>query len=499
MKFADKYEILKTVTDGPVETFVANDIRRGYAVLVHIFDAGEQKPNQPTVQWVMEAFRSFAPEPAALVLEAGRYSGTLYAYLVTQVPEEAALHKWVERYRVLVQETQDEFVPLAAREPSRPEGTFTKVFKGSGSEAGPLPVANRPPQPSISPETHPLRMESVPPATAVESRIEYSREEAPKTQLIAVVPDRAGSSPDNSDAAEVAEEEIVPAIQENRIKPGEFTSFFHGPFVGTRPSELIAPTSPPPPSVGKVVGEFTATFGPALNSSADQASLVDGHESALNKDGPGEFTRSFVLDRPAKTQGDLGARITQTPSGSIGGTSQTREATARDYFPEPKPSTSPVLVAPAIPAKDSWPLVEEAAPSSPQGATKVLRMPGAGTEIVDPELPSCPPGEYTRIIAVPPREPVPSMVDAQTLPGSKPTAADASALPKLPTSFKPPALPTPPAPKLPTAPKLAPPAPPKLKPPKAPKLSTSYWPLILVLVVILVIAALLVGYFALKH
>ena len=91
MKFGEKYELLESLTTGGVETFVANDKIRGERVLVHILECEAQKPNQPTVQWVLEAFRHIAPEPAGLVLETGRYSGTLYAYLVTKMPDEAAL------------------------------------------------------------------------------------------------------------------------------------------------------------------------------------------------------------------------------------------------------------------------------------------------------------------------------------------------------------------------------------------------------------------------
>src|SRR6202051_4347644 len=106
MKFGEKYELLESLTTGGVETFVANDKVRGERVLVHILECEAQKPNQPTVQWVLEQFRHIAPEPAGLVLETGRYSGTLYAYLVTQMPDEAKLQKWVQLYRAQGRDTQ---------------------------------------------------------------------------------------------------------------------------------------------------------------------------------------------------------------------------------------------------------------------------------------------------------------------------------------------------------------------------------------------------------
>ena len=116
MKFGEKYELLESLTTGGVETFVANDKVRGERVLVHILEGEAQKPNQPTVQWVLEAFRRIAPEPAALVLETGRYSGTLYAYLVTKMPEQAALANWVRLYQSQGRDTQE--IPKPAGKPT---------------------------------------------------------------------------------------------------------------------------------------------------------------------------------------------------------------------------------------------------------------------------------------------------------------------------------------------------------------------------------------------
>ena len=102
MKFEEKYELLESLTSGKVETFVANDKLRGERVVVHILHCDPQKPNQPTVQWVLDSFRQVAPEPAGLVLETGRYGGTLYAYLVTRMPDKAVLRSWVQQYLSLI-------------------------------------------------------------------------------------------------------------------------------------------------------------------------------------------------------------------------------------------------------------------------------------------------------------------------------------------------------------------------------------------------------------
>ena len=71
MKFGEKYELLESLTTGAVETFVANDKVRGERVLVHILHGDPQKPNQPTVQWVLDSFRRVAL-PYAAGFVAGR-------------------------------------------------------------------------------------------------------------------------------------------------------------------------------------------------------------------------------------------------------------------------------------------------------------------------------------------------------------------------------------------------------------------------------------------
>src|SRR6202790_3268841 len=162
MKFGEKYELLESLTTGGVETFVANDKVRGERVLVHILECEAQKPNQPTVQWVLEQFRHIAPEPAGLVLETGRYSGTLYAYLVTKMPDDAALQKWVQLYRAQGRDTQEIPSPRAKptpesesptaditmKEPSRDPGSVAQLLREFAPQAKPAASSVR----SIEPE-----------------------------------------------------------------------------------------------------------------------------------------------------------------------------------------------------------------------------------------------------------------------------------------------------------------------------------------------------------
>ena len=138
MKFAEKYELLESLTTGAVETFFANDKVRGERVLVHILRCDPRKPNQPTVQWVLEAFRRVAPEPTGLVLEAGPYSGTLYAYLVTKLPDEAELRVWVLQYEARPRDTQEIPTPVPSRAPDTAAPAADVAPKQSSPAAGPV-------------------------------------------------------------------------------------------------------------------------------------------------------------------------------------------------------------------------------------------------------------------------------------------------------------------------------------------------------------------------
>jgi hypothetical protein len=116
--FTAKYEILESVTHGRVETFIARNVASDERVLAHVFDCPEQKPHQPTVQWVLESFQAIAPEPVALVIDTGKYAGTSYAYLVTKLPSADRLRDWVQSYESLVAE-ESVASPLPSFTPSK--------------------------------------------------------------------------------------------------------------------------------------------------------------------------------------------------------------------------------------------------------------------------------------------------------------------------------------------------------------------------------------------
>ncbi|MFZ0860250.1 MAG: hypothetical protein WAN18_06180 [Candidatus Sulfotelmatobacter sp.] len=518
MKFGEKYELLESLTTGGVETFVANDKVRGERVLVHILEGEAQKPNQPTVQWVLEAFRRIAPEPAGLVLETGRYSGTLYAYLVTKMPDDAALTNWIQLYRALGRATQEIPAPLAkptaeseaptanltSREGPRGPGAVTPLFQESSPNA-------KPDTPNVPPKETEHASQPLPTAKSAGDRSAVRPAPdwdavPPRVTVPAKTDPNVSSSPDSFSSAfaprNFPSETNSPAIKDGP-KPGEFTSFFQGPFRVEGPSEVPA-TSPQqiePPR--KSVGEFTAMFNSPLAEEPSPAAGVAGNEPA-GSGFTGWFSNPNIVSRTSGTAGAPPSGGLQPP---VTDDSAAFASPPPEPFVPPQPAshvtptppivplpTPPIFTAPPLPnpAIEMHPVVPS--PVSPsEGATHAFNRP---VKEVVPSQPAPPsgPSPYTQVISL--RRPGgPAGAHKEGSPNSPPTFPAAS-LPSIP------AIAPPPMPPAPAMPKIAIPP-----PPKAPKLDkvvipeppVSYWPLILTLTVLFFIAVLLVLYFALKH
>jgi hypothetical protein len=509
MKFGEKYELLESLTTGGVETFVANDKVRGERVLVHILECEAQKPNQPTVQWVLDQFRQIAPEPAGLVLETGRYSGTLYAYLVTKMPDEAALTKWVQLYRSQGRDTQDspahaakptaesEFptAEITPKESPQLPGSVTQLFREFEPQAKPA-VSNVAPRERQEGFQPPPNVKSAVPATpdwdAITPRMSPAKPEP-----------NIGSSPDSFSSAfaprNFSSETSSPPLPE-KPKPGEFTNFFQSPFRVEGPSNIpaISPLPVEPPR--KSVGEFTAMFNSPRPEEPSPAAGVGGNES------PGAGFTGW-LNNPniaSRTSGTAGA----PPLGGLPRPSTDSSAfpsPTQEPFVPPQPAsyvtpTPPVVPLPATPVFSIPPLpnpVIEQRPATPatvsrsDAATNAFNRPVSEPSPFQP-APSTGPSAYTQVISM--KRPAGSA-------GAQKEGALSSPAPPFPSVSMPTAsgIAPPPMPAAPARPKLAvPPA------PKAPKVGlaeppVSYWPLILTLTVLFFIAALLVLYFALKH
>lgn len=552
MKFGDKYELLDSLTTGSVETFVANDKLRGERVLVHILHCDPQRPNQPTVQWVLDTFRRVAPEPAGLVLEAGRYSGTLYAYLITKLPDEAAVQAWVKQYKAQARDTQE--ITARPLQPPAPVSPLPPV--PVSSQPLPPPPPPTPPAPTPGSVTQLLRefepltrktapnvppKEAQPPSPPPFSTTDRSgirpapswnpepprMATPPKPEPIRTPP--ADPFPTNFlDKNFPGESSAAPATPPAKESPklGEFTSFFQGPFRGDRPSETPN-ISPPPEPPRKTVGDFTAMFG-AVKPQPEEplpTSEMTGKGMAGNEPAGTGFTGWFNSDLPSRTSSTPFNTTPVTPPSSIPSTlpnpfaSPTPNTTlppsglprATDHapvFPEPlrEPFAPPQpgsYVAPAPPIFPS-PAPPNPMPDSPasalppDGATRAFSRPGIGEAAPAPPPPPSGPSAYTQIISVRAPSPAEEATTAEKE-GPKsitPPAFTPPPLPPLPKLAPPPPPPPPPMPKF-AAPKLPP-------PPKAPKVEVpvppvSYWPLVLTLTVVFVLAVLVVLYFVLKH
>ena len=525
MKFGEKYELLESLTTGGVETFVANDKVRGERVLVHIIEGEAQKPNQPTVQWVLEAFRRVAPEPPGLVLETGRYSGTLYAYLVTKMPDEAALQGWVRLYRSQARDTQE--IPASPGKPTPESESPTADMGPKAASPAPGSVTQlfRELDPDSKPggPSAPLKELSKEPSTPMEepSRLLPNVKSALDRSAVRPAPDSDAVPPGISVPAQVEPNISDPAnsfsslftprnvspekarTSQDGPRPGEFTSFFQGPFRVEGPSEtpVASPQTAEPPR--KSVGDFTAMFNRPLAEEPTPAPGVAGNEPA-GSGFTGWFSNPNIVSRTSGTPvappsafersvaEDLS--VFPAPKGPI---------VPSPPLPPPQPASyvAPALPVVSVPAPPIFPsptfpnptfpnptfpnpkIEQPPAAFAPDGATNAFNRPGAEPVPSQPAPPSGP-SAYTQIISARPPGPAGS---------SKPASSNSPASPGFPTPSMPPA---------PAMPKISLPP-----PPKAPKLdkvavaqpSVSYWPLILTLTVLFFIAALLVVYFVLKH
>jgi len=508
MKFGEKYELLESLTTGAIETFAANDKVRGERVLVHIVECTPQAADQSTSEWVLESFRRMAPEPAGPILETGKYSGTQYAYLVTRPADEAAVRGWVRRYELQSQETKETSVhriqaagippaptpanapPAATPSESRPAtGQMTQLLRDydsimksrSGSGAAP---------PAQQPAARPINLTE-------ESGLHKATPWDPPNFKPAT-PQKERSAESFSSPVRPVMPEIPPAPEKEGPKPGEFTSFFQGPFRGDTPAEVTGFASEPIEPPRKNVGEFTAMFGQATPQ--QQSSTPPGNK--VSATGFTGLFRDMEKRQPLNPSAPVAGGVLPGPIEPYPAPSVPQDASRSPQAPifvnPPTPVFSEPPAAPVAPIAPT-PAVRPI-PSSPSslpgdGATGAFSRPSSEPVPAPVALPSGP-SPYTQIISRSKAE-VAGQEAAAAHPPANPAAAGGfPPLPKIP----------PPAPMLsppPRMPKMTGPKPPAA--PKVPKLDAappppvSYWPLIITLTVLFFLAALLVLYFVLKH
>ncbi len=243
MTFTDKYEILQSLTRGRVEIFVARDRTTDEQVLAHIFGCPEQKPQQPTVQWVLESFNAIAPEPSDLVIDTGQYAGTSYAYLITKLPSEDRLRTWVQSYEAGLSGEQSAQFPASFNQ-------TTAVSKQAMTAAG-QPVLGS------SDKDHGVAAASEMP------RVKLPPQAIVKKDMTSAE-DIAGSTADPS--AQPSATSI--AYRSDNEEPGEFTKRFF-PELGANP---------------KASGLTTASESGVLPSSSNSTDLEVGARQSMGSD-----------------------------------------------------------------------------------------------------------------------------------------------------------------------------------------------------------------------
>lgn len=517
MEFSEKYELIESVTTGSVESFIGSNRTRGERVLVHILQCEPQKPNQPTVQWVLEAFRKLAPEPAGIVLETGRYSGTTYAYVITTLPDQAELAAWVERYNAQNKDTEELDSPaapkpsspnkVAAAEPQPPAQPvqvpvqFTQIFREVDALKRPAvsdPAVNQAPAPLDMPADLPAR--PIPSLNA--DRFQSGAQAAPKWDDLAMSPPRADEdtrinravpgSPDEF-AVKGFPSDTVPPTTPDATKPGEFTGFWQGPFRVEGLGETPISSSPPLESQNKP-GEFTMMFrsGPAATEAPAFSAPAPEHDS------PRSGLTGWAMH--AEIMGQTTHEPAPSPVPKPVGAQELTPVMASPA--EPSSLIAPRTTPPRVPALPETPVFPVPAPPPKASPAPAVPSPAAVSPLFQPpsvaSIPSIEPmpagpSPYTQIISV--RRPA-----ADPLAGEEPAAL------KLPSFAAPPkpVVAVPALPKLPPVPKRPAIKAPKAQKPDAPKLDVakppvSYWPLVITLTALFFIAVLLVLYFVLKH
>jgi hypothetical protein len=543
MEFSEKYELVESLTTGAVESFVAKTKARGERVLVHILQGEPQRPNQPTVQWVLEAFRKVAPEPVGVVLETGRYSGTAYAYIVTTLPDDTALRAWVGRYNAQNQvtqglvtrevETQDVEAPTtkhfasknsASEVPSSEPAVkpvphvpvqFTQIFRELDSQANrPAPIA--PVAETNEAPGEPLLSADLPRQKPnFEERFPSAVHAAPKWDELARTPPEAKEQPGLVTSAPLPEfgaKNVPPDSGTSAVhsaKPGEFTNFWQGPFRVDGPPEVPA-SSLSPLNAQKKPGEFTLMFQRGAVTPESPVFTPTVPEQDPSRSGMTNWaTHSEIMGQMAKEAAPVAPPSANEPTPIVAPSAKESPALRPPAVLSPQPVIPPAMpLSPAFPVPVPVPPKPVAIPVMPpaastDGATSAFGSAASEPVVAPAQVPEGP-GAYTRIIST------------KQTPAEDVAPAEELAAPKLPSFAAPskpamPAMAAPPLPKIPPTPKVAPP---QAKAPKAPKLDApkldaskldaakppvSYWPIVLTLTVLFFIAVLLVLYFVLKH
>ncbi len=339
MKFADKYELSDAVTSGRLETFLGRDVGSGERVLVHIFDAPAKQPGQPTVMWVLESFRAIAPEPPGLVIAAGRYDGTSYAYLVTRVPDDAALRQWKQSYESSTAETR-EFPVIPTVAPPTPAGAAPRP---NAEVATPTPLSKpaNPPtgffglRPPVEASTQPAE-QVVEPTEKIHETSESENELeginfGPRHETKGQEPGEftkqffVGPSEPRPAAARPGASSPVEAAPVAPVRSGVVPAERRSDQIAAADRTSGAGQSTGPHGGSPEFGGFTALFSPGPKVEAAEIKNVPRRNDVPRKTDDaksGDFTKFFQGpfdgERPSEIP-NVSANVTSTPRGKVPG------------------------------------------------------------------------------------------------------------------------------------------------------------------------------------
>ena len=117
MKFGARYEILRALTRGDVETFAVRDRTTDEKALAHIFECPEPPLDQPTVQWILASFSRLVSEAPGIVTGAGKYDVAGFAYVVSRWTTDEEVEEWVRHQKY---ESSSDKPGSAAEPPASP-------------------------------------------------------------------------------------------------------------------------------------------------------------------------------------------------------------------------------------------------------------------------------------------------------------------------------------------------------------------------------------------
>ncbi len=507
MSLYERYELLDLNRDIGVKTFDAREIATGRPVRVHLF----VKPSAPLQAALLKAIDRLPDEQRQRILDQGKHEGTPYV-VTDRLADYPGLTEWVQ-------------AAAHSPKPAKPLLETAGAWKVPATPVAPAPAAPAASAPAavstaISPPASQLKAHSELNQKFTELFVTAERpivadtlQQAPRESALNIAaPLRP---PDPQPSAAVPPAQVAPG-------PGEFTRMFQSP--GTKPSSALpatlpsAPAAPSPqaqappaappartaPPAVKEPGEFTRMFqSPVGQATPVPVAPAPSATPAAAKSGPGEFTRFFETPSPAGPLPHSPAvqqpLAPQAPGRS--GFNQVSEFTRTfgkpgTEAPAPPPAVAPPQQEPGeftrmfhspaggglasgSPAGTAAPPAAQPLSSAPQAPAQPLppAMGGAmrGFSIPAP-APAAPqpsgPGEYTRQFSAP----------AQLTFGQNSATPAAPVAAPSTQAFAPPAM------AQPAMPNMAAPAPPR----------KSNLPLILGIVGIVVVAALVILFFAMR-